>query len=105
MPTTYGAKPSVSVVSVDVGKDLVVGAAEVDVRELEREVRVHAPAAEDLPGRVVAVVAVDRFIDVVEVVDLDVEGADAGAGVETRLVVLRLRARCSCKGRKPPGRR
>src|SRR5207342_637018 len=76
---------------------LVIRAAEVHVRQLERQVRVQSPAAKGFPGGVVALVGVYGVHDIVRVVDIEIEASDAGTSVETGIVVHRVCARCGRK--------
>ena len=99
---TYGAKPlsSTCEVAARAGRvEAVARSAEVDVRELQREVRIHAPADERLPRVVVVVELLDGLVRLVDVVDLHVELANAAADIEAFVVLGRLaRTRCSGQG-------
>ena len=91
---TYGAKPLRSTVKspLDAGAvEAVARTAEVDVRQLQCEVRIHAPADERLPRVVVVVERLDSFVRIVDVVDLHVELADAAADIEAFVVLDALR--------------
>src|SRR6185295_9463429 len=78
--------------AAQVGAEVAAGAArcrcplarttEVDVCQIQCEVRIHAPADERFPRRVAVVEPLDGLVRLIDVVDLHVELTDAAADVE-----------------------